>query len=90
MDSLNEFKKAVLESIPLARKNGEITLSEALKLRLAMNNPKIVNKAYSIASDQYHSENPEFNGKIDWSSIKDFVIAVFPLILQLLTGLHVI
>lgn len=88
--NINDFKNAVLKALPEARKSGQITLADALKVRLALNRPKIVEEAYQIANDQYHAENPSHNGKIDWSSIKDFIIGIFPLVLQLLQVLHVV
>lgn len=91
-----KFKTQLLSAIQEARKNGDISRVQALRLRIACMSPAFVQQAQEVAVVQmvfsgqspelipYHTDGRVNMEGIDWDGLTAFLQAILPILLELL------
>lgn len=85
----DRFHNNVIKAAIKARKEGKITRSDVLKLRVAMLSPAFRAKAKELATIQMLASDqadqiPMIGENIDWDKLLEFIEKLIPLILKLI------
>ena len=95
VEAADNFHREVIKAVVKARKEGKITRTEAVRIRVAMISPAFRKRVEDVAVMQLAAsgqdtglpigEDGKINrAQIDWEALADFLERIIPLIMQLI------
>lgn len=97
-----KFKRSILKAVRTAKKNGDITAAQSIRLRVALMSPAFQRKAEDLAVTQMafgqsdddaplptNEDGSVDRTAIDWEGLGNFLMKLLPLLLELLDAFAV-
>lgn len=78
------FRKHLINAAEAAFHDGQMTRAQLIRIRFLSLNPKVCEQLEKVVREQIAMETGVTTQEINWDAIADFLVKIWPLIMQLI------